>query len=186
MARISAVDPKTAAGKAKALLDQIQASFGRTPNMMRTMAHSPALLEGYLNFSKALGGGALSARLREQLALAVSEANSCQYCVSAHTAIGKMVGVDESELMASRHGASTDPRAALALEFARALVAQRGDVTDGDVRRLREASYTDGEIAEIVGAVALNILTNYFNKAAAVEVDFPRVPLVSEPLAATR
>jgi AhpD family alkylhydroperoxidase len=62
------------------------------------MANSPAVLEPYLSFSGALAGGALPAKLREEIALEVGEQNSCQYFVSAHTAIGKMIGLSESEI----------------------------------------------------------------------------------------
>ncbi len=86
--RVTAVDPSQTTGKTKELLDTVQASLGLTPNMMRTMAQSPAVLEGYLALNKALGHGTLSAKVREEIALAVGEANRCEYCVSAHTAIG--------------------------------------------------------------------------------------------------
>jgi AhpD family alkylhydroperoxidase len=117
------------------------------------------------------------AELREQIALAVGEANGCQYCVSAHTAIGKRLGVAEAELEASREGAAGDPKVEAALGFARALVERRGDVTDADVARVREAGWNDAEVAEIVAHVALNVFTNYFNITAGTEIDFPKIPL---------
>jgi uncharacterized peroxidase-related enzyme len=177
MARINPVDSGTAAGKAKELLDQVQKKFGFVPNLMRTMAVSPAVLEGYLGLSGALAGGALPPKVREQIALAVGEANGCQYCVSAHTAIGKRLGLAEAELTASRDGASSDPKVEAALTFARTLVERRGDVTDADVARVREAGWSDPEVAEVVAHVALNVFTNYGNITADTEIDFPKIPL---------
>jgi uncharacterized peroxidase-related enzyme len=177
MARLTAVDPGRATGKAKELLDLVKAKIGMTPNMMRTMANSPAVLEGYLGFSTALGGGSLNAKLREQIALAVAESNNCEYCLSAHTAIGKMVGLGDTEITASRKAASNDPRVNAALKFARIVVARRGEVTDDDVAYIRQAGYSDGEIAEIIANVVLNIFTNYLNHIAQTEVDFPKVAL---------
>lgn len=177
MARINPVDRGTATGKAKELLDQVGRKLGFVPNMMRTMAVSPPVLEGYLGLSGALAGGALPPKLREQIALAVGEANGCQYCVSAHTAIGTRLGATEAELAASRDAASIDPRADAALRFARALVERRGDVGDADVARVREAGWSDAEVAEIVAHVALNVFTNYLNLTADTEIDFPRIPL---------
>ncbi len=177
MTRLAAINPEQATGKAKELLDGVQAQFGMTPNLMRTMAQSPAVLEAYLNFGGALSGGALSAGLREQIAIAVAEANSCQYCLSAHTAIGKLVGLDDSELVAARRSGSSDPKAEAALRFAQSIVVNRGNVTDNDVSRVKEAGYTEGEIAEIVANVAANIFTNYFNHVAQTEVDFPKIEL---------
>ncbi len=177
MPRLTAVDPSSATGKAKQLLDAVQGKVGMTPNITRTMAQSPAVLEAYLSFSAALGGGRLDAKLREQIALAVGELNRCQYCVSAHTAIGKMVGLNEEDLMASRRGSSPEPKVQEALRFAQTIIARRGEVTDDDMDRLRRAGYSDGEIAEIVANVVLNVFTNYFNHVAQTEVDFPAVTL---------
>lgn len=179
MPRLNAVDPKDATGKAKELLDGVKAKIGMVPNLIRTFANSPAALEGYLNFSSALGGGSINARLREQIALTVADANSCEYCLSAHTAIGKMVGLNENELVASRRATATDARTDAALKFAHQIVVKRGEVLDSDVHAVRAAGYNDGEIVEIVANVALNVFTNYFNHVAQTVVDFPKVPLAA-------
>src|SRR5579872_5264569 len=87
MPRINPVQTAEATGKSKQLLEGVQAKLGITPNLMKTLAAAPAALEAYLNFSGALGGGLLDAKFREQIALAVAQANSCEYCLSAHTVI---------------------------------------------------------------------------------------------------
>ena len=175
MPRLSAVDPARATGKAKDLLDAVKAKLGLTPNMMRTMVGSPAVLEGYLSFGTAVAGGLLPAPLREQIALAVAEANGCDYCLSAHTALGRLAGLKDEEIAKSREGASADPRAEAALRFAVAVVAGKGEVSDAESARVRGTGFTDGQIAEILGHVAVNVFTNYFNKAAETVIDFPRV-----------
>lgn len=177
MSRLIAVDPAEATGKAKDLLDAVQEKLGLTPNMMRTMANSPAVLEAYLNFNNTLAAGSLSSRLREQIALVVAETNGCEYCLSAHTAIGKMVGLGIDDILASRHSTSTNPKVEAALKFARRILARLGDVSDNDLGQVRHAGYTEGEIAEIIANVALNVFTNYFNQVAQTEIDFPRVAL---------
>lgn len=180
MTRLAAIDPATAKGMAKELLDKIQKQLGMTPNMMRTMAQSPAVLDSYLGFNAALSRGALDAKLRECIAIVVAETNRCQYCLSAHTAIGKMVGLDEEELRGSRQSASSDPKTAAALKFARAVASRHGHVSDDDLRRVRQAGHTDAEVAEIIANVALNVFTNYFNLVVGTEVDFPKVELGAE------
>jgi len=100
---------------------------------MKVMANSPAVLEAYLSFSGALANGALDAKLREEIALEVSEQNSCQYCVSAHTAIGKLTGLTDSEIDQAREARSGSARNAAALQFARELVVKKGRATDADV-----------------------------------------------------
>jgi uncharacterized peroxidase-related enzyme len=177
MSRLIAVDPAKATGKAKDLLDKVQAKLGLTPNMMRTMANSPAVLEAYLNFNNSLAEGSLSSRLREQIALVVAEANGCEYCLSAHTAIGKMVGLGTDDILASRQSTSTNPKVEAALKFASRIIARRGDVSDNDLGQVLQAGYAEGEIAEIIANVALNVFTNYFNQVAQTEIDFPKVAL---------
>ncbi len=179
MSRITAVDPKQTTGKAKELLDGVQAEFGMTPNLMKVLAHSPAALQAYLDFAGALAGGVLDPKVREQIALTVGTANGCEYCVSAHTALGKGAGLSGDELTAARSATSSDTKANAALQFARAVVATKGNVTDQDLENLRAANYTDGQIAEIVAHVGMNIFTNYFNHVAQTEIDFPKVSLTA-------
>lgn len=175
MPRLTPIPPAHATGKAKQLLDAVQAKLGVTPNLMRTLANSPAALEAYLNFDGALANGLLKPQTRSQIALAVAEMNSCSYCLSAHTALGKMCGLNEHEIARARQSSSHDPRNDAALKLARAIVVQRGEISDVDLLAARDGGLNDGEIAEVVANVALNILTNYFNHLAQTEVDFPKV-----------
>jgi uncharacterized peroxidase-related enzyme len=175
MSRIEPINYEQSSGKAKELLDAVKAKLGSTPNMMKTMAQSPAVLDAYLKFSDALAHGTLNAKTREQIALVTAEANGCGYCASAHTAIGKMVGLGEDAITAARGANSADAKTDAALKFARALIVNRGQVSDADLQAVKAAGFTDGEIGEIVGAVALNIFTNYFNETAKTEVDFPAI-----------
>lgn len=177
MSRLPAIQTETASGKARQLLEAVQAKLKITPNMTRVMANSPAVLEAYLAFNGALAGGSLPAKLREEIALEVGEQNACQYCVSAHTAIGKLTGLTDTEIEQAREARSSSPKHTAALMFARHVVANRGQITDGDFEAARQAGFSDGEIAEIVAHVALNVFTNYFNTAAQVDVDFPKVAL---------
>ncbi len=175
MSRITALNPAQTTGKTKQLLDAVQSKLGLTPNMTRTMANSPAVLEGYLNFSGALAGGSLSASVREQVALATAEINSCGCCLSAHKAIGGMVGLKPDAIACARSATADDPKTDAILKLARAITLQRGEISEGDFCGARQAGLTDGEIAEVVANVALNIFTNYFNHVAQTDIDFPKV-----------
>lgn len=179
MPRLTPVDPAQAEGKAKTLLDGVQKKLGVVPNLFRTMVASPAVLESYLGFSQALGGTGLTARQREQIALAVAGASDCDYCASAHTAIGKGLGLSEGEATRNLQGGSEDPATAAYLDFATALVEKRGLVSDADLAAVRAAGADDAAIGEIVATVALNIFTNYFNHVAETEIDFPVVEVSS-------
>ena len=177
MSRLPAIQTETANGKTKQMLEAVQSKLKMTPNMTRVMANSSAILEAYLSFSGALAGGSLPARLREEIALTVGEQNACQYCVSAHTAIGKLTGLTDTDIEQARDARSSSAKAAAALAFAQKVLARKGQVTDADFEAVRQAGFGEGEIAEIIAHVALNIFTNYFNLAAATEVDFPKISL---------
>jgi len=176
MSRFRTVSPESATGKAKDLLTAVNGKLGMVPNMMRAMANAPAVLDGYLHLSDALGKGTLSAQTREQLALSIGQTNQCDYCVAAHWAIGKMVGFTAEQIRDSRLGTAVDSKTDALIRFARKLVDNRGLVSDGDVEDVREAGFDDGAIAEVVAHVALNIFTNYFNNVAGTDIDFPKVP----------
>jgi uncharacterized peroxidase-related enzyme len=180
MQRITALNPETATGKTKDLFNVVQHKLGLVPNMMRTMGASPAVLNAYLSLSGALGEGKIGAKLGEKIALLVAEINECEYCAAAHSFIGeRLVKIDKESIEASREGKSADSRTQAALTFARTLVEKQGRVTDPDVNNLYQAGFTEGEAGEIVGHVALNIFTNYFNNTAKTVVDFPKVELLS-------
>ncbi len=174
MARFNQIAPDIATGKAKELLDAVKGKLGLVPNLTRAMANAPAVLEGYLGLSGALGKGSLSAKTREQIALAVGQANECDYCLAAHSAIGKMVGLTPDQIRDSRRGTAIDPKADAIVRFARKLVDDRGRVNDDDMAEVRAAGLDDGAIAEVVANVALNNITNYFNHVAETDIDFPK------------
>lgn len=174
--RIPAINSSNATPVQQQLLDAVKTSVGRVPNLVATMMQSPVVARAYLAFSRILSDGMLSPKLREQIALAVSEANSCRYCLSAHTSLAARAGLSEVEILDARHGTAAEPRDAAAIAFARKIIAERGLVRDEDVAELREEGLGDGEIAEIVANTALSLFTNYFNHVAGTTVDFPEVP----------
>ena len=175
MPRIAPIDPAAAEGRQKELLDVVRRTLGRTPNMTKAMARS-TVLEGWLNLGRALRKGSINAVDGERIALAVAQANGCSYCLSAHTySSANVAKLDEAEIERARRFESDDPKAAAILAFAEAVVRAKGAVGDDDVEAAREAGLSDAELSEIVGHVALNTLTNYFNNAFDTEIDFPVV-----------
>ena len=176
MTRLKALSPDQASGKAKELFNVIYSQFGVIPNMMRTMGNSSAFLEGYLNLSGALSGGTLGVKISALIALVVAETNACNYCLSAHTYLGaNLAKLDAETMEAARLGGAKDAKTNAILKFAQTLVTKRGHVNDADVAGVKSAGVTEGEVGEIVGHVALNVLTNYFNNTANTEIDFPLV-----------
>ncbi len=174
MSALPQIDPSAAAQPVADLLAAVQRGLGVTPNMTKAMANSPALLSGYLGLSGALGKGVLTGPVREQIALAVSQDNACSYCLSAHSYLAEHVAhLSADDVAAARKSDAADPKTAALLSFATTVNDTRGKATADDFADVRAAGATDEEIAETIGHVALTVLTNYFNIAAAVEIDFP-------------
>lgn len=160
-------------------LKQIHTAFGATPNMFRAVANSPAALKSMWGGFSALAGGSLGAKLGEQIAVAIANRNQCEYCLAAHTMLGKKAGATAEEMAAAQVGRAADQKTAAALAFALKVVNERAQVSADDVAALRAAGFTDEHIVEIVAHVALNLFTNYVNVALDVPVDFPKVALSS-------
>ena len=180
MPRIRPIDINEADNRARKLLARLEQKYGRVPNLFRTMAHSPAALEGHARLGSALARGRLDGMLREQIALAVAQANRCDYCLASHTAAAKHIGLSAPDIMAARDASSSDARVDAALKFARRVVDFRAHVTDAELQAVRDAGFDDGEIAEIVANVVLNIFTDYINHVAETEVDFPKAESLVE------
>jgi uncharacterized peroxidase-related enzyme len=158
------------------LLEAVKKQLGTVPNLFRLVSTSPAALEGYLGLSGALAKGMLPAATRERIALAVAEINGCNYCLSAHTYLGKnLAKLDDAEIAANRAGASNDPKADAAVRFAAKVTRERGHVGEDDVRAVKLAGYSDAQVIEMVLHVALNTWTNYINEIAKTDIDFPAV-----------
>jgi len=177
MTRVPLINPAEANGERKQVLDQIHGAFGATPAMFRAVANSTAALKSMWGSFGALGGGVIPAKLGEQIAVAVADRNACEYCLAAHTVLGRKAGATAEEMSAAQAGESSDPKTAAALRFALKLVTDRAQVTDADVKALHDVGFNDEEVVEILAHVALNLFTNYVNVAFAVPVDFPSVKL---------
>ena len=177
MSRIALATTDTAPEASRPLLGQIHAAFGATPNMFRAVANSPAALASMWSAFGALGNGALGAKLGEQIAVAVADINDCEYCLAAHTALGRKAGASAEEMSAAQGGTSDDPKTAAVLGFVTKVVRNRAKIAPADVDTLRAAGFNDGEVMEIIAHIALNLFTNYVNVALDVPVDFPQVKL---------
>jgi uncharacterized peroxidase-related enzyme len=176
MTRITLINRQDTTAERQDLLTQIHQAFGATPNMFRAVANSPAALRSMWGSFGALGSGVIDAQLGEKIAVAVANRNACDYCLAAHTALGRKAGASSEELRAAQQGEASDPRTAAALRFAMALVNHRGQVSQADLLALREVGFDDEHIVEILAHVALNLFTNYVNVAFETPLDFPAVP----------
>lgn len=177
MSRIAIIDNTNANAEQQALLDTIQGQLGMVPNFLKVFANSPVALRAFLGLHSVAGAGSLDHQTRERIALALAQQNGCEYCVSAHTAIGRKSGLTGDEISAARHGTSEDAQTAIAVKFATSLMEKKGDVSAIEIAQLRSAGFTDSDIVEIITHVGMNFLTNILGKASKVEIDFPQVGL---------
>lgn len=175
MQRITALPIDTSDDAVASLFGAIRAKMGGVPNIMRTMAQSPAALEAYLGFSGALGKGRFTDAQRELAALASAGENGCDYCASAHSTLGKMAGLDAADMRHVLDGGHLNGADGQIVATTRKIVGQRGVLSDDDVEQFYAAGFDQGHLVELVAITALNIFTNYFNHIADTEIDFPVV-----------
>jgi uncharacterized peroxidase-related enzyme len=175
MPRIAPLGSTQANPATAATLEAVRAKFGKVPNLIGTLAHSPTALHGYLAFSAPEAQGHLDPRQREVIALAVGQANRCGYCLSAHSYIGASLGLEPDAIAAARGARGGDGKEAALARFARHVVEARGWVEDAEFEALKSAGFGPEVAVEIVALVALNTLTNYANHLAGTEIDFPEV-----------
>ena len=175
MQRIQSLTLDTADATVSTLFDAIRKKMGGVPNIMRAMAQSPAALEAYLGFSGAVEGGRFTAAQRELVALAAAGENSCDYCASAHSALGKMAGLEPTDMQQVVAGGDLDGADGAIIAMTRKIVAQRGVLSDAEIEAFYAAGFDQGHLVELIALSALNIFTNYFNHIAATEIDFPVV-----------
>lgn len=175
MPRIAPVADRDAPPETAAILSAIKGKIGMVPNLYRTTAQNPAVLTALLGLGDALGKGRFSAREREAIALTVAQANACDYCASAHSAIAASLKATPAEIEGYRAARAADTRLAGILTLARTLVDTRGRVSDADLTAARAAGLTEADIVETIGVTVQNIFTNMLNHVFETEIDFPVV-----------
>jgi len=174
---IAPLDTSRADAKTAAALTALKAKLGVVPNLYATLARAPAALKALLNVNDAVAGGRLSPAEREVVALAVSQANGCEYCISAHTLLGAKAGLSNAETLQARAGGGLGARTAALAAFALELVEARGRIASDSIAAYRAAGLTDEDLLEAIANAAATTLTNYTNNVARTEVDFPLVSL---------
>ncbi|MGY6648901.1 carboxymuconolactone decarboxylase family protein [Wenyingzhuangia sp. IMCC45574] len=182
--KIETLNPATTTGEAKELFNAVEKKLGFIPNLIKVFGNSPATLKSYLSLGELTASGKFTNKFREQLALTIAQTNDCDYCLSAHSAIGKLNGLNQDQLTASRKAQAEDAKQEAGLVFAKEVTEKRGQVSAEALQAVKNAGYDDGEVLEIVLNVVSNTLTNYVNHIAETEIDFPIVK--SEELAAVQ
>ncbi len=175
MSRLTIPNRYDAPEASRPILDAVEKQLGVVPNMFRLIATSPAALQGFVGNNGALAR-TLDVKTRERIALAVAQVNGCDYCLSAHSYLGQnLAKITSEEIALNRKGKSGDPKADAAVRFAAKVVRERGQMDDADIKAVRDAGFSDGQIIEIVAVAAENVFTNLLNNVAQTDIDFPVV-----------
>ncbi len=172
MSRIESVSVEKATGATEKLYAVIKSQLGGVPNLFQALGSNPKVLEIQLGLGAATKS--LSSKEKESISLVVAQENDCAYCLAAHTALGKMVGLKESEIISARKGKSEDRKLNALLQFAKEVINHKGNVSDATFIELKAAGYTDSQIPEILMSILSDIFTNYFNRFNETEIDFQK------------
>jgi uncharacterized peroxidase-related enzyme len=176
MSRVRPVNVEEAKGEVRDIYQALEKKMGKVVNIFLNMGNSAATLKGFVNLNEVAEQTSLSPKLREELALVVGQTNHCQYCLSAHTAIAKGLGMNEQDILKARHGESQDPKTQAILKFAKTVVENRGHLSNQDVASVKAAGVNDTELVEVILLIIVNMFTNYFNLITDPKVDFPPAP----------
>jgi uncharacterized peroxidase-related enzyme len=177
MSRLSVPNLESDAGPSGQVYAQIKKAIGGVPNTFAAIAaHGPAALKSVLAADTVLASGSLNKRDQETIKLIVSGVAGCDYCVAAHSLLGKLAGLKPDELKNIRDGKSTgdSKRDALA-RFVRKLAETSGTVSNDEFAAIKTAGYSDAQLVEISLAFATTVFTNIFNRINDTEIDFPAV-----------
>jgi alkylhydroperoxidase family enzyme len=177
MPTINPVELETASEASAKLLKAVEERLGRPMNMLSTLAHSPAMLDAYLHFNGVMGQFQLSPRLRMLISGTVAQEMGGEYMLSAIFALGPREGVSPAEIEDSRHARSDDHKTQQVLQFASKVIHEHGHLPSSEVESLRHAGFSDQEIVEVIGMIALNVWRNLFNLIAQTPIDFPPAKL---------
>src|SRR4051812_37787986 len=173
--RIAIPKREDAPAESKPILDNVDKMLGFVPNLHRLMSISPNALFGWATLTGSLAK-TLDVKTRDGIALAVSEADGCDYCLAAHSYIaGNMAKIPADEIELNRAGRSSDPKRQAAVAFAKALIETRGKVSDAQFAAVRDVGWTDGNIVEMIALTAQFLLTNFINNAVQTPIDFPEI-----------
>jgi uncharacterized peroxidase-related enzyme len=175
MPRLHVIDPANADGRVKEIFEG--PLKGKHFNIFKGLGNARSGLEAYLSLNQALSHSSLSNAEKEAIALVVGEKNNCDYCLAAHTAIGKGHGLSEDQTVQIRKADSTgNDRIDAIVTFVERIVETNGFVTNEDIDAFKASGFDDAAVVDVVVAYTLNVFTNTFNHINDTAIDFPKAP----------
>jgi AhpD family alkylhydroperoxidase len=176
MPRLNVVTPSQASGRTRELYDGLTKAIGGVPNIYQGIGNSAAALGAALGIGEALKQGQLTAAETEAVKLAVSQAYGCNYCLAAHTLLGKKAGLTDEQAIDIRRGTYGLSKLAALVSFVNAVLHPGARLPDGELQAVRAAGYNDAQITEALMVIAQTVFTNLFNRVHQTPLDFPAAP----------
>ena len=162
----------------QAIFDQLKSGLGMVPNLYATFAHSDTALATYMAFPNAKSS--VSGKAREVVNLVVSQVNECQYCLAAHTMLGKMNGFTDEQVLEIRHGqASFDTKFDALARLTKGIVQSRGHVDQALVEAFFAAGWTKENLVDAIVVIGDKTVSNYLHSTTKIPVDFPAAPALA-------
>jgi AhpD family alkylhydroperoxidase len=162
----------------QALFDNLKEGLGMVPNLYATLAHSENALGSYLALQNAKSS--ITGKAREVINLVVSQVNSCEYCLAAHTVIGGMVGFTPEQIIEIRRGgASFDARLDVLARLVKSIAIERGHADPARVQAFFDAGWTQENLVDAIVVIGDKTVTNYLHGTTKVAVDFPAAPALA-------
>lgn len=163
--------PETAPEKSQPLLNAAQEKLGMIPNVFGGMAVAPATLQAYLGLSAAFSQTSLSPTEQHVVAISISNANGCGYCIAAHTTMAQSQGVCQDNLDAARNNTALEPKLEALRTFALRMQESKGHLEEGELKAFLSAGYTEAQAYEVIVGIALKVIANYSNRLLNTPLD---------------
>lgn len=166
----------------QAIFDQLKGALGMIPNLYATYAHSENALGDYLTLANRQT--TLNKQEKEVINLVTSQVNGCQYCLAAHTALGKMVGFTEEQILEIRSAEiSWDFKLAALAQYVQSAVQNRGQASPESVEAFLEAGYSKATLIDTIVLIGDKTISNYLHGTTQVPIDFPLAPSLEKAVA---
>lgn len=176
MTQFTVPTKETAAPASAAIFTNLEKGLGFVPNLYAYIGHSPNALANYLSFQQAQAKGVFKAKEREAINLVVSQINGCRYCQSAHTALGKMNGFSDEQILSLRAGHSDDARLNAIVTLAADIARTHGHPSAENLDAFFGQGFTEAGLVDLVSMIADKILSNYLHNITNIPIDFPLAP----------
>jgi uncharacterized peroxidase-related enzyme len=182
MSKFTVHTESSAPEESRAILAGTREMIGFVPNLFGVFAESPAMLEAYTTLSGLFDKCSLGPVERQVVLLTASHANSCRYCMAAHSGLAMMAGMPESVLQLLRSGFPLpDEKLDALATYTRRLVEKQGMVHEAETEAFIDVGFTRAQVLEVILGVALKTMSNYTNHLAETPLDGAFSALVWEP-----